>query len=272
MIVFSPAKLNLFFRVLGKRKDGFHEVASLMQAVSLGDTLTFKKNIKSQITSSNSSLTCDETNLIHQACTLFQKKTGYSQPLHIHVEKKIPIKGGLGGGSSNAATTLWAINKLSKLNIDEKELQKWAGQISSDSPFFFSKGTAFSTGRGEQIENREFKKDHLPLWLACPNGEGLSTIDVYNHFKPKFYKNNFDNPDNGSNYFNDLEYSAFYLRPDLADLKKKLYKIGFKIVVMTGSGNTFFCFGSNKPKLEGVHFIRASYIHRDEGWYVTNSH
>ena len=88
----------------------------------------------------------------------FKKKTGYSQPLHIHVEKKIPIKGGLGGGSSNAATTLWAINKLSKLNIDEKELQKWAGQISSDSPFFFSKGTAFSTGRGEQIENREFKK------------------------------------------------------------------------------------------------------------------
>jgi len=187
--LFSPAKLNLFFRVLNKREDGFHEIASLMQAISLGDTLSIDEAETDQLTTSCSDLKCDETNFIHQARAHFRKKTGYKTPISIHLEKRIPLQSGLGGGSGNIATTLWAMNSLSGLAIKEEILREWAGEISSDAPFFFSSGTAHTTGRGEIVEN-------LPplqpknLWLAKPQGIGLSTPHVFKHFLSPLFANN----------------------------------------------------------------------------------
>jgi len=273
LTLFSPAKLNLFFRVLKKREDGFHEIASLMQAIAVGDHLHFEKANKDEITSDDPHLACDETNLVSKGVKLFRQKTKTTIPLRIHIEKNIPQEAGLGGGSSNLATTLWALNHLSNTAIPIQELKKWAGEISSDAPFFFSLGTAYSSGRGEIIQDLS----PLPpqtLYLAKMN-ERLSTPHVYSHCKPhaisqlspsyllsEFSKGNF-------HYVNDLEKSAFNLKPQLKDLKEKLLSLGFSSVAMTGSGTAFFCFGDIKePTLPGVTFTSSSFLSRLKNqWY-----
>jgi 4-diphosphocytidyl-2-C-methyl-D-erythritol kinase len=264
--LFSPAKLNLFFRVLHKRDDGFHEIASLMQAISLGDTLTFEENSHELLTTSDPHLSCDESNTITQALRLFQKKTGYLKSLRIHVEKQTPMEGGLGGGSSNVATTLWALNTLSGLAIEEETLRKWAGEISSDAPFFFSSGTAFTTGRGEIVENMSPLKSRT-LWLAKPEGKGLSTPLVYQHCHPNVHNIAPRLMLERFIFLNDLEMPAFKLRPDLEQLKEDLIKLGFETVVMTGSGTTFFCLGDIDPHLPGIQFIKTRFLSRTSDWY-----
>ncbi len=112
MKLFSPAKLNLFLRVLSKRKDGYHEIASLFQAIDFGDILTFALSDKDKLTSSDPSIPHDRSNLIFQAADQFRRQTGLHFGLEVDLEKKIPTQSGLGGGSSNAATTLWALNEL----------------------------------------------------------------------------------------------------------------------------------------------------------------
>ncbi|MES2198630.1 MAG: hypothetical protein V4489_00475, partial [Chlamydiota bacterium] len=108
----SPAKINVFFKVLRKREDGFHEISSLYQAITLFDTLQIRLSAKDEFTCSDPSLSLDHTNLVNKALNLFRKKTGSSDQFSIHLDKKIPMQAGLGGGSSNAATALWAFSKL----------------------------------------------------------------------------------------------------------------------------------------------------------------
>ncbi|WP_420422229.1 4-(cytidine 5'-diphospho)-2-C-methyl-D-erythritol kinase [Simkania sp.] len=268
LTLFSPAKLNLFFRVLAKREDGYHEIASLMQAISLGDILHFERGDFDTLTASDSSLPCDETNLIWRARELFREKTGLSFPIQIHVEKRIPVEAGLGGGSSNLATTLWALNELSGSVATEADLRKWAGTFSSDAPFFFSPGSAYCTGRGEKIAALA----PLPkrkLWLAKPEG-GMSTPLVYRHCKPNACSS--EDPEkllHDQVFVNDLEAPAFALRCELGQVKRDLLSLGFDSVVMTGSGSTFFCFGDvEAPKLAGVEMIPVTFFSRPENcWY-----
>lgn len=271
MKLFSPAKLNLFFRVLNKRDDGFHEIASLMQAISIGDTLTFTEGAQDSLTLTDPTIPTDERNFIHKARTLFREKTEYQTPVAIHVEKQIPAEGGFGGGSGNIATTLWALNELSGQKIEEKDLRTWAGELSSDAPFFFSTGTAYVTGRGEKVFSLP-PLEKMTLYLAKPKG-GLSTPLVYRHCEPNV--NDIDPKQLlGSAVagklegINDLEYVAFALRPDLFDLKEGLYNLGFETVVMAGSGTGFFCLGPvSTPSLPGIQFWETSYLSRDKKWY-----
>lgn len=268
LTLFSPAKLNLFFRVLAKRDDGYHEIASLMQAISLGDTLHFERGDFDTLTASDPSLPCDETNLVWRALHLFREKTTHSFPVKIHIEKRIPVEGGLGGGSSNLATTLWAINELSGSVVSEATLREWAAAFSSDAPFFFSSGTAYCTGRGEKITSLRALPEKK-IWLAKPEG-GMSTPRVYHHCQPHACSN--EDPqkllDSGV-FVNDLEAPAFALRPDLREIKQDLLSLGFEQVVMTGSGSTFFCLGDvENPKLPGVEMIPSSFFKRSENcWY-----
>ena len=126
MLLSSPAKINLFFRVIGKRDDGYHEIESLYQAIDLCDQLTIEhaEEERDSLSSSNSELPCDETNLILQAAHLFKKKTGISKHFHFDLKKVIPIQAGLGGGSSNAATTFWGLSRFMDLKIDDETLAK----------------------------------------------------------------------------------------------------------------------------------------------------
>lgn len=261
--LFSPAKLNLSFRVLKKRDDGYHEIASIFQAVSLGDYLNVELSNKDTFVCDDPTIPSDTSNLVIKALNLFRIKTGLDIKASIHLDKRVPIQAGLGGGSSNAATTFWALNELCGRPASLSELSAWSSEFSSDAPFFFSEGTAFCTGRGEILESLP----PLPqtyLWIAKPN-EGLSTPLVYKNCTPL----SLPNRDPKISYFNDLEISAFSLMPKLADLKRNLMDLGFSSVIMTGSGTSFFCFGDvADPKLPDVKFFPVEFIQRKPGaWY-----
>ncbi len=249
MQFFSPAKINLFFRVLSKRDDGFHEIASLYQAIDFGDDLIFKPHYEDLLTCSDPDLACDQSNLVVKAAILFRKSFSCSN-FHIHLVKRIPQQAGLGGGSSNAATTLWALNQLSGAPATESQLKDIASQIGSDVPFFLSSGTAYCTGRGEIMEPASIAP--ISGWLAKP-AFGLSTPSVYRETRVDELKQS--DPQQclvsfqtiEPLYRNDLEPAAMRLEPNLAVFKTLLLSSGFHTVAMTGSGTAFFCLG--KPDI-----------------------
>lgn len=269
----SPAKVNLFLRILGKRPDGYHEIATLMQAIDLCDTLHISFDEQDSLTCTDPRLPTDGTNLILKAAELYRNKTGFNRYVKVHLIKRIPLEAGMGGGSSNAATLLWAFNELCGRQASIEDLIAWSSEIGSDIPFFFSRGTAYCTGRGEKIH----PLPPLPfqqLWIVKP-AQGLSSKEVYTHLKAgslenrdpeKALKNFFTGH---SLYFNDLESSAFTLAPDLTVLRKNLIQQGLHDVVMSGSGTSFFCFGENPPSVSPDFFVqKAHYITRSvEKWY-----
>ncbi len=251
----SAAKLNLFFRVLKKRSDGYHEIASLYQAIDLFDTLTFSRSDSDQFSCSFPELET-ENNLVLRALKLFRDR--FSLPgIKIHLEKKIPLQAGLGGGSSNAATTLWALNELSNRPASLKDLTLMGALLGSDVPFFFSSGTAYCTGRGEILEPFILPSP-IHGWIAKPPF-GLSTPLVYQETKVEELV-----PDS-SLFYNDLTPAAFRLEPRLQEFEKSLLNRGFETVSMTGSGTAFFCFGINADT-QGL--IPFTSIQREESfWY-----
>jgi 4-diphosphocytidyl-2-C-methyl-D-erythritol kinase len=282
MRYFSPAKINLFFRVLRKRADGFHEIASLLQAIDLCDILTFKNHPRDLLTCSDSTLPCDESNLVMKALKRFRQHYEVP-PVHIHLEKRVPMQAGLGGGSSNAATVLWALNEKIGRRASISELCQIGGQLGSDVPFFFSLGSAYCTGRGEILEPFSFSP--ISGYLAKPSF-GLSTPLVYRETKvselalidPIQARDSFlgSHPQ----YFNDLEPAAFRIEPGLAQFKRKLLASHFSVVCMTGSGTAFFCLSNHQSKTEDfdgakeleqvsdIHFIRFGSLMRDPfSWY-----
>jgi 4-diphosphocytidyl-2-C-methyl-D-erythritol kinase len=236
---FSPAKINLFFRVLSKRADGYHDIASLYQAIDLGDWLTFEWAETDRLSCSDPSLVCGEINLVWRALQLFRKYYAIA-PLSIHLEKHIPQQAGLGGGSSNAATTLWTLNQLAGFPFTPSQLALMGSELGSDVPFFFSFGSAYCTGRGEIFEL--YDSQSIQGFLAKPDF-GLSTPLVYREVRldevssldPRALLSR-----DPSNYCNDLECAAFRLEPRLIAFKKRLQQ-AFQKVVMTGSGSAFYC-------------------------------
>jgi len=258
MILFSPAKLNLFFKVHRKREDGYHEISSLYQAINLGDHLHIGLDKEDVLTCNDPHLSCDSSNLIQKAIHLFRKRAGTDVKVRCHLEKNTPVGGGLGGGSSNAATTLFAMNELTDRSLSFSELRLLSESLGSDVPFFFSHGTALCTGRGEKIE--EVKPVPLThLWVASPSF-GISTREVYQRTQVEDKKEDI--------FFNDLEKAAFSLEPRLQSIKAALEKM-FEKVVMTGSGSSFFCIGDvEKPALSGIRFFPVKCITREkEKWY-----
>ncbi len=264
----SPAKINLFFRILGKRSDGFHEIASLMQAVSLYDHLEIEVGAVEE--------TPDETNLVTRGLKLFRERTGIDSPVRIALKKVIPIGGGLGGGSGDLATTLFALNRLCETDLSDETLAQMAGELSSDAPFFFSHGTAYATGRGEIIKDLPPLKPQK-LWLARPDF-GFATplafsrctphpegSDPYELMQSLRCENDLELP----GYENDLELPVFTLKPELKVLKEALINLGFETVCMSGSGTTFFCLGEAlSPSLPGIHFTPVEFVSRKaELWY-----
>ncbi|NGX60662.1 MAG: 4-diphosphocytidyl-2-C-methyl-D-erythritol kinase [Chlamydiae bacterium] len=239
MKLFSPAKLNLFLRIMGKRPDGYHELASLFQAISLGDQITLSLGERDTLSCSDPRVPCTRENLAWRAVELFRKKTGFISPVVVDIEKRIPMEAGLGGGSSNAATVLWGLNQLGGVGVSDEELQLWSSEMGMDVPFFFSGGTAYCTGRGECVE------DLLPLqamrFSIFKMSEGLSTAKIYQTFRveesssrdPKellegFYRGK-------GEFVNDLEGPAFRLLPKLGEMKREL-EGEVQSVFMTGSG------------------------------------
>lgn len=270
--LFSPAKLNLFFKLVGQREDGYHNLESLFQAINLFDRIGIRFSPTDRFTS-NTELSFNEDNFLIKALFVFREKTQLNDPVEITLDKKIPMEAGLGGGSSNASTLLWGLNELYNRPATTKQLQEWSAEITCDSPFFFSKGTALCTAKGEVVENLE----PLPpqnAWLIKPP-EGNSTPAVYKaskatvktHFKKEKLLESFyaKNPI----YHNDLEAPAFSLSPTLSKLKQELEKQEYSAVFMTGSGTGLVCIGEQKPKVKPEHLLfPIQYINRSrDRWY-----
>ncbi len=152
MKYFSPAKLNLWLHITGKRADGYHNLQTVFEILSFGDTLTFELNDAGEI-----NLTCDvhtlntPDNLILRAANLLQTEYGVTKGCNIHLSKRIPMGAGLGGGSSNAATTLKALNDLWQLNISLDSLAELALRLGADVPVFIDGEAAWASGVGEQL-------------------------------------------------------------------------------------------------------------------------
>jgi len=248
VLVRTPAKVNLHLEVLGKRDDGYHELATLMSAVSLYDTLELKDDPAGEIR-----LTCDQPalstgadNLVCLAAQLLREHTGHRGGAAIRLWKRIPMAAGLAGGSSDAAATLAGLNALWRLRLPGRELAELGGRLGSDVPFFFATPAAWCTGRGERVEPLAMTRP-LDLVLACPP-VGLSTREVFDALKvPGEIKDggalrkalaDGDVETMGRCLHNRLQPVAERLCPAVASLMKHLASLGPAGQVMTGSGST----------------------------------
>lgn len=267
----SPAKINPFLRIIRKREDGFHELASLFQAVDLVDILSFQSAPTDLFTCSSPNLPVDGNNLVLKAVNLFRSRSGISFPLHIHLEKHIPIEAGLGGGSSNAATALYALNQLSGKPFTDAELSTLGAELGSDISFFFSSGVAYCTGRGEIVEDVDLPPSSYMLYKPS---FGSSTPAVYKSLKldscsnidPKVLLEHFQN--NAPQFVNDLESAAFVVYPALEVFKHALLNAGFEAVLMSGSGSTFICSGNQKSDVVNAFSCKVQVITRNNHcWY-----
>jgi 4-diphosphocytidyl-2-C-methyl-D-erythritol kinase len=179
----SPCKINLLLNILGQRPDGFHELETVMQPIGLFDTLTLQRVAKPgvELTCNLAALPTDSGNLVHKAATAFFSLAGdHSSGVAIHLEKRVPLAAGLGGGSSNAATTLLLLNELYSNRIASAELSRLAASLGSDVPFFLQSGPALATGRGEQVIALEpFRALQGACVLLIHPGFGVSTAWAY---------------------------------------------------------------------------------------------
>lgn len=159
----SPSKINLFLRILRRREDGYHDLASLFQAISLHDELNISLLPES---AADDLFECDapgvptdRTNLVLRALDVYRKNTGRTEKFHIELNKFVPVQAGLGGGSANAATALWGANALCGSIASDEQLAAYGAEIGSDISFFFSSGTAYCTGRGEVRAKQHYQTD-----------------------------------------------------------------------------------------------------------------
>jgi 4-diphosphocytidyl-2-C-methyl-D-erythritol kinase len=250
VLVRSPAKVNLFLETLARRPDGYHELATLMVAVSLYDSLEFHNEPSGTVR-----LTCDDKalptgpeNLVVRAAELLRRRTDYPGGAAITLRKRIPIAAGLAGGSGNAAATLAGLNRLWRTGLGSKELAGLGAELGSDVPFFFATPAAWCTGRGEVVEPLRLGGT-LDFVLACPP-VGLSTREVFGNLTlPDIPRDGTavrraaetgDVEAIGRLLFNRLQPVAERLCPAVAGLSGRLAGQGPAGCLMSGSGSTVF--------------------------------
>jgi 4-diphosphocytidyl-2-C-methyl-D-erythritol kinase len=241
MRIFTPAKINLTLEVLGKRSDGFHELATWMIPIALYDCLTIEPAAKMVFESNVPELLNDPTNLIIRAVEAFQKLSGRPQNYRIILEKNIPIGAGLGGGSSDAAATLRLLNRIAGDPISPQALLGVATELGSDVAFFVEARSAWCTGRGEKMEPRDFPEDRW-LCLVKP-GFAVPTAWAYTTYAklPKQRKRGEPVGTTWGALRNDLEPAVFTKYLLLAEIKRWFQQqTETEITLMSGSGSTTF--------------------------------
>lgn len=177
----SPCKVNLLLNILGRRDDGFHELETVLHPVPVWDNLSFARTGQGvQLTCTQPGLPTGAGNLVHRAATAFLNRAGIREGVRIHLEKRIPLAAGLGGGSSNAATTLLGLNALFGAPLEISALGDLAASLGSDVPFFLQTQPALATGRGERIQPLDgFPALRGAAWLLIHPGFGVSTAWAY---------------------------------------------------------------------------------------------
>jgi 4-diphosphocytidyl-2-C-methyl-D-erythritol kinase len=272
----SPAKVNLGLEILKRREDGYHELRTILQKINLHDLLHFslKEERGISIATDHPNLPVGKSNLIYQAVQSMLKKSDYKGGVLVEIEKRIPLGAGLGGGSSNAATALKAMNQLLKIGLPKKELMAIGLEIGADVPFFFFEGAAIASGIGERL-----KKIELPeLWyvLIYPNFE-VSTRWAYQNFvltKRQFHIS-FNKlakiPNEIFHHLrNDLEEVVSKEYPQIGLMKEILCSAGAKGALMTGSGPTVFGVFSGEGGASEA-YKKVKKMVRNKGWIVLSA-
>jgi 4-diphosphocytidyl-2-C-methyl-D-erythritol kinase len=263
----SPAKVNLILKVLRRREDGYHDIASLMQKVSLADEMEFaprKEGIA--LACPGSDLPTGEGNLVVRAARALFAEAGFTGGVDIILRKRIPTAAGLGGGSSNAATTLTVLNNLFQFGFDRERLIRIGARLGADVPFFIFGSTAWAFGIGEILKPAEPPPG---MWLVLVNpGFEVPTKWVYQSLNLPLTKTplKYTIPtfsgvrDLAAALSNDLETVTVARHPVLEELKGFLLRQGALGSLMSGSGPTVFGLFENEPdaiKAEGA--LRTSY-------------
>lgn len=250
IVTWAPAKVNLTLEVLGKRADGYHAIESLMVAVDLFDTLEFQATADGCISLScePAGLPTDQRNLVMKAAERLKTAYGVKQGAAIRLIKRIPSEAGLGGGSSDAASSLQALNALWGLNASPEELQALAATVGSDVAFFLSPPAGWCTGRGE-IVSPERVGCSLDLVIVKP-GLGLSTAEVYRRVNvPEFPVDAStarealragDVHALGNRLFNRLQEPAFAVEPSVMEWHRRLLSANPLGCQLSGSGSAVF--------------------------------
>lgn len=262
----APAKINWSLNVFGKRDDGYHDILSLMQCVTLADSLEFEDSDTLELLSGAPIPLAD--NLVFRAMTLLKDKAGVEKGARITLRKEIPFAAGLGGGSSDAAATLVGLDRLWNLGISRQELAEMGGALGSDVPFFFHETAAVVTGRGEIVSPVNIGRSHAML-LVKPQ-VGVSTAWAYQELDRNSGDRVLTKKDNNikllclalergdfsllsSVHRNDLELPVIRRYPVIADIKEELRKSGALFSAMSGSGPTVFgVFGTENDALKAV--------------------
>lgn len=241
----TPAKINLFLRVLRKRKDGYHEISTLFQKVDLKDDVTITaESADPAIRLACTGIPCPDgpENLAFRAAIFFLEASGARLSLRIGLHKRIPLGAGLGGGSSDSAAVLKGLNLLAGMPLSTARLCDIASCLGSDVPFFLlDSGAAYGRGRGSVL----IPTAGRPFWyLLVYPGFGLSTAEVYADFplttiegETIFDRSASDDVDLG---INDLEKAVFPRHPQLAQIVDELRLLGAQHALMSGSGSTIY--------------------------------
>ena len=258
-----PAKINLTLEVVNRREDGFHNIKSVMQMIGLYDFLTINlrpaDRLVINLSGTSDEIPYNEKNLVYKAAELLLNKVGITSEVDIHIEKNIPIAAGLAGGSTDAAGTLWGLNRILGEPLNSVELEKLCASLGSDLNVCLNGGCVLATSRGEITETLPLIKS--PVTLIKPKHLGISAGEAYKKYVAKEFKphNNctekmISELERGGDIrpylYNDLEYAVFDDYAELQEIKK-----AYPQAVMSGSGSTYFALENIKENKLGEDFL-----------------
>jgi 4-diphosphocytidyl-2-C-methyl-D-erythritol kinase len=249
MKILSPAKINLFLHVLKKRPDGYHQLFSLMCRISLFDEISLQIGAEDtvKVVCPHPNVPADATNLAHRAVRLFQNKLNLTEGVKISLIKNIPVAAGLGGGSSNAASVLLALNTYYDHPFSREQLMEMGLTLGADVPFFIFQKPAIATGIGEKMEAFDGSLQYQIL-LIYP-GFCVATAEIYRNLNLGLTKYEKKPTSNHLKHYgfnpahhltNDLEKVTAQKYPEIGVAKEKLISLGAIGALMTGSGPTVF--------------------------------
>jgi 4-diphosphocytidyl-2-C-methyl-D-erythritol kinase len=273
----APAKLNLFLHITGRRPDGYHLLQSVFMLIDWCDTLHFEKRPGGGISREDLTMALPDNDLITRAAHLLQNHTGCTDGVHIAVEKQIPAQAGMGGGSSDAASCLLALNRLWKLKLNLSELEQLGLKLGADVPFFLRGRNAWVEGIGEKITPIDLPAAHF--WVIKPP-TGLETSQIFAHPDLKRDTNTATISVFAAQTYdfghNDLQAVAQNLCPGIGQAIHLLNDHGLQ-ARMTGSGSAVFALCKDNTKKVTVpdHFLSRfcsnMEVHPLTGWASSES-
>lgn len=260
-----PAKVNLFLYVLGKRPDGYHDIYTLFYPVSIYDTLSLKKADKTTLVCSNKDIPEDENNIIIKTHNILKEKYNLQDNFHITLEKNIPFGAGLGGGSSNAAYYLKAVNEISGLCLNYEQMAEIMSMIGSDTVFFLKNIPQLAAGRGTELSPAP-KLPELYFIIINPNIY-ISTKEIYNSKNLELtnintinIKKEYTFNELKSIMKNDMQQAVFSTYKQVEEIVHFLSNKTAGFALMSGSGSTVFAvYPSRQAQEEAYNIVKTNF-------------